>query len=196
MGRRALSALIACTLALLAVPLAAQEETYPQQYVGRIVNMNGSPVGHGTTFFTLRIDRLTPDEEVLGLAKILYEKGQSALLSALWDAPQMGFIKIGNSLGYQVPIIRRFRTEDGGTMIRVLTDRPIMFVESMYGLRSKNYPFGLIQITFPPGGGEGEGVLIAAAQASFNADGKLEIKSYGTQPFKILKLKPEKVTGK
>ena len=193
MRRLALSSLAAIVVVTLAGPLGAQEGPFPQQYFGRIVNMNGGPIGRGTTYFTLRIDQLTPDEEVVRLATVLHEKGQPALVDALWDAPQMGFIKIGNSLGYQIPIIRKLRTENGGTMIRVLTDRPIMFVESMSGLRSKSYPFGLIQITFPPGGGDGEGVLIAAAQASFSQDGKLEIKSYGTQPFKIIKLRPERV---
>lgn len=181
---------IVAAAATLQAPAEAQEGTV-EQYVGRLVDMGAVP-GRSATYLTLRIEGYSSDEEVLRLAGVLAEKGQSAVISELWDMPSLGWVKIGTSLGYEVQIIRSIPTDGGGRILRVVTDRPIMFVESMRGTRSKQYPFGIIEIRFGPDG-VGEGVLIAAASLSLPKDGPLEIKSYGTQPFKILQVKAEEV---
>jgi len=166
----------------------------PEMLVGRLVDM-GSVPGKSTTYMTLNIESLTPDDEVVRLAGLLAESGQEAVISAMWDMDSVGWVKIGASLGYQVQIIRSLPTEDGGRIIRVVTDRPIMFYESMRGTRSKQYPFGLLELRFGPEG-KGEGTLIAAAQLAFSKEGRLEIKSYGTQPFKIVQISPSKKKSK
>lgn len=62
----------------------------------------------------------------------------------------------------------------------------------MRNLRSRDYPFGLIELKLAADG-TGEGVLIAAIQARFTKEGELEIESHGTKPFRILAVKPGKV---
>jgi hypothetical protein len=168
---------------MLAIPASAGDS---EMYVGRLVDQGSIP-GRSTTYITLNIESITPDDTVVQLANVLAESGQDAVISAMWDMDSAGWIKIGTSLGYQVQIIRSLPTEDGGRIIRVVTDRPIMFYESMRGTRSKQYPFGLLELRLGPDG-KGEGTMIAAAQLSFSKEGRLEIKSYGTQPFKIVQI--------
>jgi hypothetical protein len=173
----------------------AQDSAPAEQYTGRIVDAAGAVPGASSTYFTLRIESYTPDEEVAELYKVGQEGGQQALLDALWNTKPRGWIKVGRSLGYDVAVIRSLPREGGGRLIRVVCDRPIQFFEVRHSLRSKGYPFGLIELELGPDG-TGQGAMIAAAEARFTAEGKVEIVSLGTQPFKILKVKPEKVKAK
>ncbi|MBW2278070.1 MAG: hypothetical protein JRF63_11285 [Deltaproteobacteria bacterium] len=197
--RNALGIIFICGLLLVAsLPVAAQEPAnepqLPERFVGHMANLGGPGAGPGAAFFTLHIDQYSTEQEILELLALLKKDGQDAVIEALWDMEEKGWIKVGNSLGYHVAIIRSFESE-GGRVIRVLTDRPIQFVESMRGLRSKDYPFGIIEVRIGPDG-TGNGVLIAAAKAKFTDKGQVEIESFGTQPIKILNLKQKKIKKK
>ncbi len=154
----------------------------PERISGRIINTGA---GAGSLHFTLQIDELSSDEEIAGLRTMLAEKGDQAVVRTLEDMPSKGWLKIGNSLGYQVSVIRSLPLEGGGRVVRVVTDRNLMFVESMNATRSKKYRFGIVEIILGPDD-TGEGVVIAAARFKFNKEGQLEIESYGTGPVKIL----------
>ena len=183
-----------------ALPSTSQAESepaetgLPETFTGRLADTGGALPRAGTTFFTLHIDRYSTEEEMLELLALLQEKGQDVVVDAMWDMEEKGWIKIGNTLGYHAAVIRSFENE-GYRIIRVFTDRPIQFVESMRGLRSRDYPFGLIELSIGPDG-TGEGVLIAAAKAEFTETAGVEFESYGTQPFKILQIQKEKLNTK
>ena len=72
----------------------------------------------------------------------------------------------------------------------MLTDRPIMFYELRNNTRSRNYPFGFIELNVSPDG-NGEGRMIAAANARIT-DGELELENYDVQPMRILNVRREK----
>jgi hypothetical protein len=179
-------------LLTLTSPVEAQQG--PERFTGRLADVGSAVPGPNTAHFALQVNAYSSEQEILHLLALLKDKGQDAVIDALWDMEEKGWIKIGNSLGYHVAVIRVFESE-GTRIIRVLTDRPIQFVESMRGLRTRDYPFGIIELKIGLDG-TGKGTLIAAAKAEFTKDGHVEIESYGTQPFKIIKVKAEKVNKK
>jgi hypothetical protein len=172
--------------AMLALPVNAAEEIR-----GFIADAGGTLPGANATHFTLHIDQISPDDEVIALATILKEKGQDALLKQLWHTKEKGWLRVGTNLGYHVAIIRSFKVGEE-RVVRAITDRPIQFWEVFRGLRTEDYSLGVIEVRLDAQG-KGEGTLIAAALVKFDAEGKLEIESYGTHPFKLLQLKTEQV---
>jgi hypothetical protein len=189
-GKRLLVLMI-CGLLVQALAVVAGE--VPEQFTGRVVDAGGALPGATSAFFTINIDEYTTDEEAMGFVSLLAEGGQDALEKALWDLDK-GWIRVGGSLGYPLAITRSIKAE-GGRIIRVMTDRPISMFESMRGLRSKDYPFGIIELQLDEEG-KGEGRLIAAAQVEFNKEGTIEIESLGTEPLRLMnvetKVKKEK----
>ena len=183
-------------LGLLLIGLASAAgvtaESMPEQFTGRIIDAGGAIPGATAAFVTIRIDEYTSDDDVADYVKLLAERGQGALQDALWDL-DIGWIRIGGSLGYPLSIARSFDI-DGGRLIRVVTDRPIQMFESMRGLRTRDYPFGIIEIRLDEDG-KGSGELIAAAQAEIE-NGELKIERYGTKPFRLIGMKAEKVKVK
>lgn len=167
----------------IAAPSSAQE--MPEQFRGTVVNTQGG----GTAWLTLHIDTYSPDEEVLGLAKVLTEKGQDGLQDAIWDLKERGWVRIGSSLGYPISVFRTRQTEKG-RLIVALTDRPIQFWEVFRSTRSRDYVFGMIVLEVDKNG-KGEGKLLPAMQASITGNGKVELKSLGTEPFKIMRVQQE-----
>ena len=173
---------------------AAAGPVLPERITARLVDTQGAVSGRTATQFTLQVDSLSSDEEVLELATVLKHGGQEALRKALWNIESKGFVRIGAALGYQVAVIRYVET-DQGRIIRVVTDRPIQFAEVWQSSRSRGYPFGYLEIFLGPDG-TGEGQMIAAAEARFTAEGRVELVSLGTRPFKIMKAKAEPVKAK
>lgn len=181
---------VVCLGLILLSPTAAAEEVF----VGRVVNVGGAPTGMSTFDFTLQIDSYSTDEEVVNLAGILANQGPDALRKELWNMEAKGWVKIGNSLGYPVAVFRS-NPQEKGRIVRAFSDRPIQMVEAMRGMRSRNYSFGLIELQLDENG-RGEGTLLPAAEARFNAGGTIEIVSLGTQTFRILNVKPGKASSK
>ena len=184
------AAAVICLGVILASPPAGAEEVF----LGRVFNMGGPPTAGKTFEFTLRIEAYSTDEEVVNLAAILANHGPDALRKELWNMKEKGWVKIGNSLGYPVAVFRSIPQEKG-RIVRAFSDRPIEMVEAMRGLRSRDFPFGLIELYLDENG-NGEGKLLPAADARFNENGTIEIVSLGTQPFRILNVRRSKASGK
>ena len=68
--------------------------------------------------------------------------------------------------------------------------------ESLRHTRSTDYPFGLVELVMPMDG-KGEGRLWAAVSLEFTAEKRLEVKNYGTQPFRVMQIrrKASKIKG-
>lgn len=183
--RMRLAGLVAASV-LLAV---AGNASAAERYVGQIVNLNAPAPGQATDFFTLHIDGYSSDKEIAGLLQALKNKGQSGLQEALWETREKGWFRIGTNLGYHAAVIRATPTPDGGKIIRVFTDRPIQFYELRNSTRSRNYPFGFIEIKVGPDG-KGEGRMIAAASARVTEAG-VELENFDVQPLRIQNLRRE-----
>ena len=162
--------------AALAAPLLAQSGG--ERFTATVAN----PVGGGTSPVMIYIDHYSTDTEVQKLAGILRDKGPDALRDALWDL-EAGYIRIGGGLGYPIAVARS-KPSDKGRVIRLMMDRPISFRESVSGSRSRDYPFGYIEINLD-NAGKGEGQFFAAAQVTMTA-GTVDIESYSPQPLRLL----------
>jgi hypothetical protein len=186
--------LLAAAVVLSAPSLVAGDEsgTAPQeQFQGRVIDAAGQIPGRSSEYLTLRIVELSPDEEVAHLLEVLQDGGQDALLRELWSTRAKGWVKIGNGLAYDLAVIRSIETENG-RVIRALTDRPIQMIEYFRPTRSRNYPFGIIELRLDADG-KGSGSLVLAAQAEFTADGSLKVKSFGIEPLRVLKVRPQAI---
>jgi hypothetical protein len=178
-----------CILAaavILASPAAASGA---ERYTGQIVDIGDTLRGRTTDFFTLQIDGYTSDAEVKKLVDVLAEKGARGLQEALWDVKEKGWFRIGNRLGYHAAVIRSRPLPDGGRVIRVFTDRPIQFWELRNSTRSRNYPFGYIEIKLDATG-KGEGQMYVAATAKVTGN-EVELENYHAQAVRILNVKKE-----
>lgn len=184
---------IALIAALTAAPLLAQADKAPERFQGNMVSMDNAG-RRSTAFVALQVDHWGTEAEALDYLKILKEKGQNGLLETFFDAKGVGYIKVGDRLGYHIVFAREIPTPDG-RIIRAFTDRPIMFFEARNNTRSRDYPFGILEIKFV-GDKKGEGTLTAAMQMGFDDKGQLAMERWDTQPYKILNVKAEPVKEK
>jgi len=182
-------------VAAAAIPVFAAEDSQsdqpvPQRYRGRMAALSG-PAAGATAFMVFHVDRFATDAEVQILGQTLSEHGEEALLKAVSDTEVAGWIKVGNGLRYNLRVIRTMQTPEGRVMIGI-TDRPIQYGEVARSARSRQYTFGWVQIQFDEDG-KGEGGLIPTAKVDFDDQGRLVVESFGLQPYRILKVLPEKL---
>jgi hypothetical protein len=172
---------------LLAGGVAAAEE-----FRGNIINIGSSTLSGGSTrggtdHFRLRVDKYTSDEEMERVTTIFENEGPAAAVRALRQI-SAGSIRIGSRLGYTVGIIRWTDTEDGGAIIRAVTDRPLQFFEVRNNTRSLDHQFGYLEIRIDERG-RGEGELIAAAEVELGDEGDVTLTTLGTQPFRLTRVR-------
>ena len=192
--RRTTSVLAVATVlavALWALPGAAQEA--PERWRGRIAALSG-PAGGQSAYLVLQADQWTSDATVQQLAATLVNEGEEATLKALAALPSAGWITVGSGLRYEMRVMRTFDLPDGTRLVRSLTDRPIQFGEIMRPTISRDYGFGLVEL-YLTADGKGEGRVIPAAKIDIE-DGQVQVTSFGTQPFVVVQVAPEKVQGK
>lgn len=167
--------------AALALSAAAFAGT---QFTGNLVAPAGTAARSGTAPVVIHIDHYTEDAEVQRLQGILQQKGANALRDALWDQ-EAGYIRIGGSLGYPIAAARSHKTPDGGTIVRLMIDRPIAQYEVINNLRTVDYPFAFVELKLDRTG-KGEGQLYQAAKVSLTGDDRLEVENYSPQPLRLL----------
>jgi len=162
----------------------------PEKIRGTLVNQGG-PLSRffQAGYFQLQIDKYATDEEALALFTALKDGGQDLLLKKLWDLKQIGYVKVGGSMGYPI-VFARSRQSEAGRIVRCLTNRPIAPAEFTRMSRSTDYPFGVIEIMFPAEG-KGQGTLIPTAQVSLTASGTISVEAFGTIPVRLLDVTAE-----
>ena len=137
----------------------------------------------------LFVNSYTSDEDAKRMASVLVEAGPDALLKILEKADSKGKITLSGRVGfYDLKLIRSHRTPTG-RRIYAVGDRPVGFLEVYAGNRSRDYPFGILQLdleTKENGKEEGSGALIYSAKIKV-LDGKsIDVESYGIQPIRLM----------
>jgi len=177
-------AVVGVTLLVIAAPTFAARAaavTYtPADFTGVLVTGGGAR----TVPVTLHVDSYTTTDEVRSLARVLGDKGQQAVVATLAEMKPRGWIRVGNTVGFLVPVIRSFNT-DKGPKIYAILDRPFPIWEQLQGTHSPDYPYGLIELDLNVDG-NGNGMLVAAGRSIFADDGKILVESYGTKPYDII----------
>jgi len=187
--RRLSMLLLAGLVFLLPATVVGQTKTVGQQvkqrYEGNIIYFNG-PRGSIVTQFTLRIDRLTPQQEVDRYLAELKRGGQDGLMKAI-SGKKVGTVQVGSGLARDANAI--WVTDEGeGRKITVLFERWKGFGELRRGSRSLDYPFSYIEI-FLDEKGHGEGTLIPAARVRFKSSGNIDVENFGIYPARLVNLK-------
>jgi len=187
-----------CALAIVAlvlsIPAPAQEQKSKSEKFGALAFMphgaGPAMVGSGARVnVDLYVRSYTSDEEARSLAGALLEGGSDALLKRLEDAKSIGKITITGRVGfYDLKLIRSHRTQEG-RRIYAVGDRPVGFLEAYVNNRSRDYPFGILQLDLKrneKGREEGTGALIYAAKIKV-LDGKsIDVESYGIDAIKLM----------
>jgi hypothetical protein len=189
MKRQLSSALFVLGL-VISVSLAvyAQDKARPEAYSAVAIGTGGS-VGGKTISFNFRIAQYTTDDEVQSFAQLVKDKGTDALRRAL-EKEDKGRINAVGSTGNQIAVARK-REQGSETIITIVTARTMPFVELYNNGRSRDYPFGYLQVKLDPTG-KGTGQIMAAAKIRFDKKkGQYEIESFGNQYIKATNVRPQ-----
>jgi hypothetical protein len=184
-----LTVLMLTVLFLPALVSGQEGENKPEAYSAVAIGTGGS-VGGKSIGFDFRINRYATDEEVDKLAELLKAKGPEDLRRAL-EKMDVGRISPTGSTGNQIALARKHEA-DSETVITVVTARNMPFIELYRGSRTKDYPFGFLQVKLNEKG-EGSGQIMVAAKIRFDKKkGHYEIESYGNQYIKAINVRPLK----
>src|SRR5262245_11232502 len=190
------SLLILC--AIVSSPLwsgAASRDDHPgrEQFRAFAINMStafGVPRTGQANTVDITIERWSTDAERKSLVDAFFPKGSSdALLRALQKTKRVGFIRLPNTLGYDLHYSRQVPGEDGGRRIIIATDRRIGFWEAREQPRTIDYPFTLIEMRLNKND-EGEGKLALATKITLSKDKRhIELENYGSEPVRLNEIK-------
>ena len=185
------SAVVAVLLGFLAAPVLADKAKPIATFRAFAVNMTGgSRTSAGVV--QIAIERWSTDEEREALITTLKEKGSTALLDALVKLKPVGYIKMPNTLGWDLYYARQNPLPDGSRQIVLATNRRLSFGEVSRQTRSVNYDFTLVEMHLPKAG-KGEGKMATAAKVSFNnKTHQVEIENYGAMPVQLKDISEEK----
>jgi hypothetical protein len=145
--------------------------------------------GGGTFQLTMNVDEWTSVEERKRLLDVFREGGSEALMKELRKM-KAGYIvppAFARWPSWEVDVASSIPQPDGGRIVRLFTERPIIFGEAYYNTRSTDYEFGIVELKLNADG-EGEGVTIPAAKLSLDKEGQLVVETlpYTTGPQKLL----------
>jgi hypothetical protein len=183
-------ALAGLILAVGALALQEQEKAKEteERFVANVVLWAAGPLTGQTARVTMSIKHWTANEEKAALYKTLKEGGSDAFLKEMRKTI-VGYIWSTRSIRYPLNIASSFQTEKG-RVVRLVTERPISFAETMAATRSRDYEFGVIEFTLNAEG-KGDGYIIPTAKVAITQDGQLEVETLGTGPQKLVNVKKD-----
>jgi len=209
----AASVLTLALIMLAASPVAA-EEKLKETYTAWAVAMGTSnppviPMGMNATL-QINVTRWTTDEERVDLLTLLIEKGQEAMVKALKEQEETGWIRntspprpafgtrarMGASISpsERLRYAREFKGEGGKRRLVLALDRPISFVENVRQPRPRfrDYDITLIVMDLDAEG-NGEGQLAMGVRIAVDQEKKgLVIENFGTEPVRLTKISQSK----
>jgi hypothetical protein len=156
------------------------------------VAVNMSNVGPAAAnVVDIEIERWSTEAERDDLIAAFNAKGPDALLSRLQGAKRVGYMRLPNTLGYDLHYARKHPGDDGGEQIVIATDRRIGFWEARNQPRTIDYPFTLIDIRLKSAG-EGEGKMSVATKISYNKKKHaVELENYASEPVRLTTVRVE-----
>ena len=172
----------------MALPLMAGETK--EIYTGTAVSVGGTVSGQlASTTFNLTIEGYTSDEEAQRFLTTLAEEKQDGLMKAI-SKQKLGFFSLSGQVGRTINVVRVHNLEEGKRKVVVVFERWLKMAEVRNGYRSRDYPFGVIEIVMDPDG-KGEGTYIGAAKIRWVTDDKtgkksVEIENFATYPTRLM----------
>ena len=187
-----LTLLAAGFLTLAAGPVAAEKKQPLEKFRARAISLDRGAAKN----LDITIYEWTTPEERQALIQTLRDGGSKALYDALDDNGEKGYVKLPQTLGYDMNYAWEVEHE-GKRRIVLATNRPMAFLELMRNTRSTDYNVSLIVLEIDPKTGEGEGTATGGAELSIDKEtGLLTIEIRGTQPTRLTQVKPLKIKDK
>lgn len=121
------------------------------------------------------IEELSTPDDQQALLEAFNQKKNEGLVNALSKMKSKGRISITGTLGYDVNYIRQFPMPDGGTRIRLVTDRPITFGEAWADTRSRDYSLSGAEIILSADGKNNSGMLLPACKFKIDKENHLQL---------------------
>lgn len=181
-------AILCLGLTALSPLIFAQEEKVEFRFVGNAIGWSG-PVAGKTGRLTMTINHWTTDLETKKLYETLMEGGNKALLKEMRERT-VGYVAYTGTLRWPLNVARMFKLEDGKILVRLVTNRPILWWEVAASTpRSRDYEFGYIEFTLDEEQNKGEGYLIHTAKIDLTPEGKVSIETLGTNPHRLQNVK-------
>lgn len=175
----------------LAEAPATQSSAPPERFNAFAVSLGGDTVGSGAGPVEITVKRWSSEAERRRLVETLKTKGADTLLDVLRDAPEAGYIRTPDSVGYPLRYAHQTPGKDGGRSVVIATDRPISFWEQVNRPRTMDYPFTVIQMQIR-GDGTGEGRMSLATRIIAYAN-VIELENYDTQPVMLKQVRAETI---
>jgi hypothetical protein len=173
----------------LFVRVHAQTKT-PERYNATAINMGSGPGMAGRVL--LSVDRWTTPKERENLLRVFAENGPDKLLDALQDMPKVGYIRLPNTLAWDLHYAFETPLPEGGRRVVLVTDRPIGFEEARTQPRRIDYPFTLLEIRFNKEG-VGQGKMSVYTKITLSKDKQtVELENYGIEPVRLTEVRIEK----
>jgi len=169
---------------------AAEEKKTRETFFATVLQQANMRLPGGGTFqLTMNVDQWTSLEDRKRLVAVFKEGGSEALMKELHKA-RAGYIvppAFARWPSWEVDVASSIPQPDGGRIVRLFTERPIIFGEAYYNTRSKEYEFGVVELKLNAEG-EGEGMTIPAAKLSLGDKGELVVETlpYTTGPQKLI----------
>jgi hypothetical protein len=121
------------------------------------------------------IEEFSTNDDQKALLEAFNQKQNEGLVNALHKMKSKGRISITGTLGYDVNYIKKFDLPDGGTKIRLVTDRPITFGEAWSDSRSMDYSLSGAEIILSADKKKNSGMLAPACKFKINKENHLEL---------------------
>ena len=147
------------------------------------------PVAGTTMNVTIYIHSYSSEQDARNLDAIVLDGGPSALLKTLRKMKPIGRIERDGTVGFYDFKFILSKPTATGRRIYAVTDRPIGFLEAYVDARSKNYPFGILQLELKAddkGREKGEGTLVFAAKIKVLDMEKMDIENFSFAPIRLL----------
>jgi hypothetical protein len=170
-------------LTMAAVKIGAQDKPKREAIQAQAMGQNRAV---GKTFnVTVSIDSYSTPEDQKLLISALKQGGQAALSKTLSKMQSKGRIAVTGTLGYSIAYVRTFSNESGRT-IRLITDRPIRFLEARENGRSTDYDLSAVELNLNNDKSKSAGSLIIGLRVKADKENQLVFESYGSGPWKLV----------
>jgi hypothetical protein len=180
---------ISCVLVLLGTTTSAQDGTKLAKSIYIQAQAMGEAQQLGQNFgVTLIIEEYSTADDQKALMEAFNQKQNEGLVNALSKMKSKGRIAITGTLGYDVTYIRQFPMPDGGTKIRLVTNRPIRFGEAWSDSRSMDYNLSGMEVIFSADKKKNSGTLLPACQFKIDKENQLQIELL-QNPWKLVNIR-------
>jgi hypothetical protein len=136
----------------------------------------------------LIIEEQTSPEERAGMLEAFQSNGNEGLVNALSKMHSKGRMAVIGTLGYDIKYVWQFKQPNGNILLRVVTDRPLLFGEVWASTRSRDYELAGLEIMIDKSGKKHTGTLYPACRLKLNKQGVVELQLY-RNPWKLVNIR-------